>query len=1007
MASPRRAASPNSFDRIRSTGARALAVATPSTAVGVTSPEEEIIWKRLREAGFDEETVKMRDKAALISYVTRLEAEIYDYQCNMGLVLLEKKDLESKYREIKVSSESAEIIYKRDKAADLSALAEARKREERLKKALGIEKECLANIEKALHEMRVESAEIKVAYESKLSEAQSKIETSQNMFDEAKSKIHEADASQAEAIRCQNTALRNLHDVEAREDTLRRRIASFHSECDAKEAELSLQRQCLNDSQKILHQEQERLMDGQNLLSQREEYLHGRLKELDLAEKELMEARRKFDEDSLILKEEKANLELIVSALATREEVVIEREALLDKRDRELLILQEKISNKEFDEIQRLKAEYQSSFERKTYEFEAKMEKRRKSLEDEIETKTQLFSDRVVELRKREKRIVEMENSVQSELHSISEKQDDTLKKLQLLEEKEKSLLHTEKMIESKMQDLKTEKEEISKMKEEHHKDKVSLQNEKTKILYAEEKLARTENERNEILVLERKLKEEIDSFRIQMLELEAEADKLKSEKEKFETEWDLIDEKREELRKEADLISKEREAVRIYLKNELDNLNIEKETLRNQLKQNADSLSLERDEFMRKMESEHSDWFIKFHKEKDDFMKDVMVQRIELENSISRRREEVESYLREKEVVFEQGKIKELQNITSQKEEISRQLKHVSSELKRLENERFEIAHDREQRQKEWSEIKSFIEELNIQREKLQKQRELLHVDREEIDKQIQHLMKLENLQIELESRTLYEPSAINPEVNNGTPFSSKELYHPAELKYVDAIDCQKTSLADDMKAKFSSKNDSNNTLPPSAPMTWFRKCAEVIFKRSPVTITDATFQEDCESRLSADLKHYHENTEDVQTLEFRRNREEKVCHPLEDKLIAVTEDKCKSNERSQYLLPLRRKRLSHAVSNDHSGSKPEHNLVKKLRQNGLAEMEAVLDCPGRRDFPGDHATAGIILEAVGSTAVIRLADDGCELKEHEDFDEKGVEHPSVGAKIKKFLVT
>lgn len=37
---------------------------------------DDAIWKRLREAGFDEESIKRRDKAALIAYITRLETEV-------------------------------------------------------------------------------------------------------------------------------------------------------------------------------------------------------------------------------------------------------------------------------------------------------------------------------------------------------------------------------------------------------------------------------------------------------------------------------------------------------------------------------------------------------------------------------------------------------------------------------------------------------------------------------------------------------------------------------------------------------------------------------------------------------------------------------------------------------------------------------------------------------------------------------------------------------------------
>lgn len=41
-----------------------------------TPLSDEAIWKRLKEAGFDEESIKRRDKAALIAYIAKLEAEV-------------------------------------------------------------------------------------------------------------------------------------------------------------------------------------------------------------------------------------------------------------------------------------------------------------------------------------------------------------------------------------------------------------------------------------------------------------------------------------------------------------------------------------------------------------------------------------------------------------------------------------------------------------------------------------------------------------------------------------------------------------------------------------------------------------------------------------------------------------------------------------------------------------------------------------------------------------------
>lgn len=72
--------------------------------------------------------------------------KLYEYQYNMGLIILEKKEWTSKYEQAKAAAELAETIYKRDQAAHLTSLAEARKQEENLKRALAIEKECITNV---------------------------------------------------------------------------------------------------------------------------------------------------------------------------------------------------------------------------------------------------------------------------------------------------------------------------------------------------------------------------------------------------------------------------------------------------------------------------------------------------------------------------------------------------------------------------------------------------------------------------------------------------------------------------------------------------------------------------------------------------------------------------------------------------------------------------------------------------------------------------------------------
>lgn len=64
----------------------------------------------------------------------------------MGLLIMEKKEWTSKCEQVKASTESSAVAYNHERVAQLSALAEAKKREENLRKALDIEKECVVNV---------------------------------------------------------------------------------------------------------------------------------------------------------------------------------------------------------------------------------------------------------------------------------------------------------------------------------------------------------------------------------------------------------------------------------------------------------------------------------------------------------------------------------------------------------------------------------------------------------------------------------------------------------------------------------------------------------------------------------------------------------------------------------------------------------------------------------------------------------------------------------------------
>lgn len=90
------------------------------------------------------QVVQLKIYEYLLTYV--IIKQLYDYQYNMGILLLERKDWSTKYEEMREEFLATEKALKQENDAHLLSISDLEKREANLKKGLGVEKQCVADV---------------------------------------------------------------------------------------------------------------------------------------------------------------------------------------------------------------------------------------------------------------------------------------------------------------------------------------------------------------------------------------------------------------------------------------------------------------------------------------------------------------------------------------------------------------------------------------------------------------------------------------------------------------------------------------------------------------------------------------------------------------------------------------------------------------------------------------------------------------------------------------------
>ncbi|XP_058091728.1 nuclear matrix constituent protein 1-like isoform X2 [Magnolia sinica] len=777
------------------------------------------VWQQFREAGLlDEAALEKKDREDLVNRISKLEHELHEYQYTMGLLLIEKKEWTSKHEDLRQTLAEAEEILKREQAAHLIAMSEVEKREENLRKAVGVDKHRIADLEKSLHEVHAKSSDVKVASDKKLAEAHAVVVDVEEKSLEVERKLHAADAKLAEASRKHSEMVWKLQELETRESLLHKERMSIKAEHEEQEGAFVKQREDLRDWERRLWDGQERLIEGQRLLNQRENRANDKDMVLNKKEKDLEDARKTIEITSLNLQKVEADISARLTALAVKEEEAAVQKQDLEVKEQELLALEQKLKERETMETWKLTDQHNAVLDMKKRSFELELDERRKSIDKELKGKLDAVEQKKDEINRKEEKVVKREQSLEKKLEKLKDKEKDYELKFKSLKEREKLVKAEEKGLEAEKREVDAEKQDLLKLKAELGKERDLLIEEKQQILREQDNLKVTDEERGEVLSLRLKLKLEVDNYNHEKESLMKERENLKQERVNFERDWETLDDKRVDIAKELSQINKEKERLEKWKQEEEKRLRSEKAETEEHIQKELEALRLKKEAFEGSMQHERSEIFEKARKDHDDMLHSFDLRSHDLETAMQTRREDMEKLLQEKQRAFEEETERELAHINFLREQAQRGMEEIKLERQRLERERQEIADGREHVERDQLEIRNDIDELNLLSSNLSRQREVFMKERSRFLACVGEHKSCRNC------GALVSPDLETlPEIEDAGP-----AFLPRSMK-------EALGASEKPNAEMTPAGKAPNSAGSGGRMSWLRKCTSRIFSLSP----------------------------------------------------------------------------------------------------------------------------------------------------------------------------
>ncbi|KAK7407606.1 hypothetical protein VNO78_09559 [Psophocarpus tetragonolobus] len=906
-----------------------------TVAVGVDDAGNDEDWKRFSELGLlDEAVMQRKDHEALLEKVSRLEKELFDYQYNMGLLLIEKKEWISKFDQLGQELAETKEILKREQSAHLIALFEVEKREENLKKALSTERQCGADLERALRAMQEEHAQVQCSTQTKLAKANALVDGIEEKTSEVNKKLLDAEANLAEINRKNAELDMKLREVEVRDSLLQKERLSLATDRESFEATFYKQREDLKEWERKLQKREDTLCGGRQNLSEKEIKIIATEKNLKQKERDLEVMEKKVDSSYSILKEKEAEIIKRVADLDVEEKKMDSLKSMLEMKEKELLALELKLSAREREGIKRLLGEQKDTLDLKLKQVELEFEQKQKSLVEEFSSKEEALEQREVEVNHREKKVGKEEQALSKKAERIKEQNNEIEAKLKSLKEKEKTMKIKEKELEKEKQQLLADRESLQNLNAQLEKTKADISQKELQICQETESLKLTEDDRLEHSRLQLELRQEIEHTRSQKDFLLKEAESLREERQRFEKEWEVLDDRRAEITRKQHDIDVEKESLRKLQSSEEERLKNEKQHMEDHIKQELEKLELEKKSFRDSMKQEKLLLSGKVKNEKAQMLQDFESKTRNLENEIHKRQEEMEKDMQERERNFQEKMQSELNNINNLKDVTEKEWEEVKAEGIMLEKERRELELNKQQLKSGQCEMHEDSEMLMNLSRKVKKERERLVSERKHFLELVEKLRSCKGCGEVVRDFVVSDIQL---------PDFKERLAIPSPISPV--LKSPKNSMDNVPVSDF---NDSGSV----RPVSWLRKCTSKIFSLSPSKRADTVGAPEMDE--TSPLSDVNVNVEYVDEHASLSNTEARVifdkCQPASG--IAHPQSSDKPHLQSDM--------VNKDVGDEYSLSIGDHSRVDSLVDGDPGDSQQSVPKIGRRR-PGRKGKSGI----------------------------------------------